>query len=260
MANIIHLGGAFSIVILSALAGFIVFRTQRHHKAKQAEEAEKLEHVATLSEEELITNSCIDQVGTTLRFTKEMYNESIQSTIDEDVRALRKIEKSCVKQIKKVERLKADIYLSLPRTDIQNEEKDILLYHITDHLWESALSIQRMVSPLHNHVENNHKTFNAAQKQEISALKTTINAYFSSMNQLAESRNIELFEKVTSKHDELLEVIRKIRKNQLKRLKSEKEGTKVSLLFSDMLHETISIIEYTYGLTKSYTNYLKDKI
>ncbi len=257
LANIIYWGGAVAIVLLCLTAIYLIYRTKRTYQKRLEKEAEELEIISTVSEDELIINACMEKVAESIHLTKETFINSVRATIDEDVRTLRKTERNCQAHLQDVEQVKVKIYFRLPGVKKHSDDLDVALYQMTDFLWEEALALERFIIPLHKHIENNHKTFTKSQQEELKPLNQSLTQYFNLVTDLVENNKFELFDKVTTSHTELQEAIRKIRKTQLKRLKTEKGGTRISLLYSDMLHEANSINNYILGLVKAYTTFSK---
>ena len=77
---------------------------------------------------------------------------------------------------------------------------------------------------------------------------------------MIESGDFTEIEKVLKAQSVILEQIRNLRKTQLKRIKKEKSGTKVSMLYLGVLHETQSMMLHLVNLVKAnrdFAAYLK---
>lgn len=257
MANIIAWGGAWSIAALSIFSGVIIFRTQRHQRLQTEELQAKKEKVAKLSPEEKITADCVSHVVESMEQIRTIYRDSLLATIDEDLKSLKKVQKKSRHLLSKIEELKKQVYFGLPQTKTVSVERDLMHYNVTDLLWEEALAVRRLVTPLYEHIDNNHKTFIKVQIEEIEELTAAIEKFFVVSILITKEKNFEHLKELNAEYQDLHQLIKKIRVNQLKRIKSKKWGTKISLLYSDMLHETISIVDFTYKLVSVYEEFVK---
>ena len=258
MANIIAWGGAWSIAALSILSGFIIFRTQRHQRLQTEELQAKKEMVAKLSPEEKITADCASHVVESIEQIRTIYRDSLLATVDEDLKSLKKVQKKSRQLLGKIEELKKQVYFGLPQTKTVSVERDLMHYNVTDLLWEEALAVRRLVTPLYEHIDNNHKTFIKVQVEEIEELRAAIEKFFVVSILITKEKNFVFFKELNAEYHDLHQLIKKIRVNQLKRIKSKKWGTKISLLYSDMLHETITIVDFTYKLVSVYEEFVKN--
>jgi Na+/phosphate symporter len=105
--------------------------------------------------------------------------------------------------------------------------------------------------PSYDHVDNNHKMMSAQQRVDMEKLYKGFMAFVSKTGKLIDKNDYSSISAVESDQQEIFDMINKLKKNQIKLLKKAGPGTKISLLYMDILSETKNLVSYTVNVLKS---------
>jgi Na+/phosphate symporter len=124
---------------------------------------------------------------------------------------------------------------------------------LIDYLREIAHSINFIAEPVFDYVDNNHKSLVPEQIEELNTIHAKLEDFFKTINRLLKDNNYELdqIERAFSKQEDLLKSLRKYRKEQIRRIKAEKVGTRNSVLYLGIINETKNLVLYSGNLLKA---------
>jgi Na+/phosphate symporter len=125
-----------------------------------------------------------------------------------------------------------------------------------DYLREVAHCLTFIVKPSLKHVENNHKAMLSSQGAELKNLSSRLDAFIKNIQKLIKTKDLSDFNKLIENQQDLLSLTDQHRKAQLKRLKSEEVGTKNSLLYIALLHETRNLALHLLNLAKAHRDFV----
>ncbi|TAJ12693.1 phosphate permease [Marinilabiliaceae bacterium JC017] len=260
VANIIHLGGIYAVIGLVLLAAFFIYRSHVISKKKEVEKTEIKEFDFEEVEGELQTSKvlekCTTSVSDTLRKVSILYNQSLADFEAENRRGLKEITKEVITLNKKTKKLKNNIYPTVKK--LQEESIDSSLYYVQviDYLRETAHCLTYIADPCHQHLDNNHKVFTPEQFEDLNNLKLEVQDIFSASIKIINTSEFEGLNALLEKQQATMDRLKELRKIQLKRIKKDKVGTKISLLYLNVLHETQNLILHLINLLKAQRDFV----
>ncbi|MCK5820886.1 MAG: inorganic phosphate transporter, partial [Bacteroidales bacterium] len=260
IANLINLGGLVAIVILIILTVFLAIKTQLNHKNKnKSEEGQELQATTNGTYTFEILSSCTNNVVEVLQSVSKNYVMVLSGLISED----RKILKNTNREIKDLNLRAKELKDNIPITiaNLPLDASDIGHYYIqeVDYLREVAHCMTYISQPAFKHVENNHKALIPAQVEELSYLGQQVEHIIREILSIINNMDVSKIDELIKLQQTILEATDQYRKNQLKRLKSELVGTRNSLLFIGLLHETRNLLLHLINLSKAHRDFLLNK-
>jgi Na+/phosphate symporter len=186
--------------------------------------------------------------------------KSLISFESEDRKQLKEAVKDVDSLNKQTKKMKTNIYKTVRK--LQEESIDSSLYYVQvlDYLRETAHCLTFITNPCWEHLDNNHKTFSEEQFHDINLLQVKVKSIIKKSVDFIESNNVDNLDTIFSDQVKILEQLRTMRKAQLKRIKKEKAGTKISMLYLGILHETQNMMLHLINLNKAqrdFANYIK---
>ncbi|MFH2141443.1 MAG: inorganic phosphate transporter [Bacteroidota bacterium] len=255
VALIISWGGIIAIGLLVLLAAFIIFRTHKLHKKRE----EKTEDIIILSDElqnpEIITN-CTENVTKIINNVAQIYEQSIDALIEEDRKKLKDLTKRVKEINSETKRLKNNIPITIHKLKEGSIETGPYYVQVLDYLRETAHCLTYITNPSFVHLDNNHKAMNPSQIVDLTEIKTdTVNLIRIIVKTINE-RNFKTLEEILATRDQLIEKIENFRKKQIKRIKNNEVGTKNSMLYLGIYHETKNMLLFGINLLKSHRDFI----
>jgi Na+/phosphate symporter len=253
VACLFYYGGPVAIVIVLALAAVIIYRTHKYHGKRTAEQQE----LAKAVEEGQLTKSKVVEMS--IRHLTDILGAFIR-TLDDTLDGLAREDldklSSTYKEFKKVEKtawtLKARASTTLDRLEEDGIEAAHMYILVVDYLNEMAKHVTNIAKSSLSHVDNNHKPLLPEQIEELEVVfedvKNQLISTIAAFKNLDEQSALELIEDVQS----FVKVVRNVRKQQIKRIKEHKIGTRNSQLYLNHLSELRNLSLFSNRLVKVY--------
>ena len=259
VAFLIHWGGIIAILGLVSLAGFILFRSFRVHRKREAELKKRIEITELKDEDyngENILNSCTENVYGTLSTVSVLFSNSIRGLIE----LKRKFTKRNIKEIKELNKevklLKNNIYKTITKLQEDDIESGHYYVQVIDYLRETAHCLTFIADPVFTYIDNNHPALVKDQQNDLQELIQLVNSFFSRIIQSIKNSDYENLDDLLENQQNLLDSIMKMKKKQLKRIKSRETGTKNSELVLNTLTETKNLLLYSVNLLKAQRDFV----
>ncbi len=204
-----------------------------------------------------ILKKCKTEVSDILREENTYYHNAIESFESEDRKSLSRIADEVDALSKKTKKLKSNIYPTVKRLQDEYIESSLYYIQVVDYLREIAHCLAFFVHPMYDHLNNNHKTFTNDQIVELEYIRRQLNQLIISNIEIIEKNQFERIDASEELKNKLMSTLQESRKYQLKRIKKESAGTKVSLLYLNMLHETQNLTLHLHNLVKANRDMMK---
>jgi phosphate/sulfate permease len=261
IANIINIGGVYSVFVLVALAIYFIYRTHVISKKRSSSETEVKEFDIEEVEDENIASTlfkkCTKSVTSSLTEISDLYGRSIRDFQAENRRDLKENVKAIGQVNKKIKKLKSNIYKTVRK--LQESDVDSSLYYVQviDYLREAAHALTYITKPCFDHLDNNHTTFNAEQYKDLSVLVGEAQVLISKVVKMISSNNFDTLDELNNEITTSIDSYKDLRKKHLKRLKKEKTSTQNIMLYLNIMHETQNLILHTRNLLKSQRDFVQ---
>ncbi|WP_321279838.1 inorganic phosphate transporter [Marinifilum fragile] len=253
-ANLINWLGGFAILGLLTLAVVFVVRSHMFHKKKsQAKEQQITEDDDTI----IIKGGIFEQLtfavsGITVKIPN-LYGKIINGLAFEERSKLKECNKKAGKLDKEAKQMKDQVPIMMKKLSEDSIATGPFYVQLIDYLREIAHSMSFIAGPAFDYVDNNHKTLIKEQVNELNIIQTNLDDFFRTINRLLKDSNYETaeIERALEKQKDLLKSLRKFRKEQIKRIKAEKVGTRNSVLYLGILNETKNLTLHAGNLLKA---------
>lgn len=259
-ANIMMFGGVYAIAALIALAAFMVYRTHVISKKQDSEKKSygdlEIEEVDGEILSEKVLEKCRTSVSKVLKDVSKIYGDSLNFFEAEDRKHLKETTKEVSSLNKKIKKLKSNIYNTVRK--LQEESIDSGLYYVqvVDYMRETTHSLAFITNPCFEHLDNNHKVFTDAQFEEINIMESKVRSLITKSITMIDHSDFSNLQDLMEEQSKLIETIKGLRKKQLKRIKKEKAGTKISMLYLSVLHETQNMLLHLINLLKAQRDFV----
>lgn len=262
IALILHAGEVFGVVLMVALAVFLLIRSKIMHRNREkdiveAEEIMKLE--STAGEFEIVELSktnvlfVLDQIPEVLLTTQ-------QGILKEKLKTLKKADK-LVKEIdKRTIAFKTSVNSSIGALGENYLTTGEYYIKNTDLLREIAVSLNYITHPIYQHFDNQHKNFNKTQIRDLVEISDSLMHFTTKIRKLvAEDTSMEGMSDLSSNQTIVCDKLREIRLQQIKRVKNKEAASRSNLLFFNIITEIQNLTKFLAELTENELKYNKIK-
>ncbi|MEA3448593.1 MAG: inorganic phosphate transporter [Bacteroidota bacterium] len=249
---ILHFGGFVAVIIISLLAAYLIYKTFRKQKVKDTEAAKK---AAIYKGERTFVEICRDNVSFTLSDMLDTYKVNMRALMAYDRKTLKKNTKRIEKISKESKNLKDELYKTIQKLDEEEVSSSLHYVQVLDYLREASHSLSYIGEPSLIHVENKHKELSKAQIEDLEKLVQAYRPIHEAARDMIMKEQFDAVDYVKEQLDYLTDVIAKLKKDQLKRIKKKKDSTKASVLFINLLQENKLLAISVVNLLKSYRDF-----
>jgi hypothetical protein len=243
-------GGKVAIIVISALALFMLVRSNIMAKKKSLDDDASDAYTAGGNEREIIGQST-DEVHDVMDKVTGIYNRTMVAVMKENRKALRELVRESNDLFYRSRERK---YAMMPVLDrLKGSDIETIHYYVqvVDYLSEVTKSLVHITRPAFDHIDNNPKGFTKEQAQDLMAVNDNVKKLYDKINRMLETNDFSDMEKVMRGRDRLMEMISDVIKRQLRRIQGEKGSTKTSVLFLNILNETKTMVLQSRNLLKS---------
>jgi len=262
IATIISLCGTFMIFVFVAFAAFLILRTQsifnKNNNDKKIDEDEKV--LGTDNNEEII-KKIKKQVTDSLLIINQIYTMGINGFLEENRSLMKDVQKK--KNIynaksKKMKNKLPDVIQTLRQQDSSDNTEHYYVV-LVNCLRGISNSLDYIIQPMYEHIENNHKPFVLSQKQELNEFLNQITAFFNSSLEVLKTGESEKVITLIQLKNDLSNCLAVMEKNQIKRIKKKEVNTRNALLFFNTITETKNFLINYINLCKSQRHFFPQK-
>ena len=256
IALILYWTHLFGLIVLIPLAIFLVVKSHIFHHKKSEEESRKNEHLKVTSlDGDSIYEKCSANVTSLLLATYKVLNRTIDSFIKEKHKKLKESVKTAKSLSKEAKALKKEIPSTLQKLTEESFESGHNYIEIIDYLREMMHCITHIVSPVYEHVDNNHTPMSKFQEESLIELDNILQGYISEVVASITRTDFSKQEKTILTSQTIIEMITKTRKRHLKSIKKEPGSTRTNMLFLDILSELKILVLHINNIYKSFRDF-----
>ena len=257
VANIINLGGIAAALTGLAVALFVVIRSSLRHKKKAQKLAGKdeFEEKTTLSGQNILLK-CNTSIMDVIASVQDLYHSSILCLIKEDWKKMKKTKRKVDELNQNTKDLKYNLYPTLRKLEEEFIETGPYYVQILDYLRETAHCLEFIADPVYEHLDNNHPGLIPEQSRDLQDLNGSVHSFFDDVQTVIQKEDYENLDSLLNKQRKILDHITKLKKKQIKYIKSESVGTRNTMLYLNLLNESKNLLLYTINVVKSHRDFL----
>ena len=246
----------FGILLMVIVAAVVVYRSHVYHKRKTEEET--AEDLSSFSDETIVDKS-MDTILLTLGkvvITSELALEGLEK---EDKKKLKKAKKDVKNMTEKTKYLKDHINVIVEKLHEDSIGSGSYFVQVVDYLREMVHSVEYVVIPVLNHVDNNHRPLKKEQMNELRRVYAKLERLIQIVARSVKSRDFSDQDELLSMLEDYLKLIESLRKGQIKRVKNNVVGTKNTILYLTILNESKNLGLQVVNLFKSQRDFVNYK-
>lgn len=265
VALVLHYGGNISIVVLIALAVFILIRSHVIYKKRKAksEGNETLKQLMKSNDSaealQLMRQHTREELCKVLEYAETNFELTVTSFLHENLRGLRramgsgKFEKQLIKQMKRTGTV------AMCRLNNQTVlEKGLYYYQGNDFASELVYSISRLCEPCLEHIDNNFNPFDAIQKGEFSDVTEDITYFLQQCRKALENNDFNNLDEEINRGFDINNQLATLKQKELQRIQSQSGSIRVSMVYLSMVQEAHNVVTYTINMMKVSRKFQSD--
>jgi phosphate/sulfate permease len=245
LASVIFYTEIVGLLVLAGVAGFLMWRSSNMHKKREKGFEDQ--------ERRLTGNmSNIDEALTSLKSELVSVMQSVISIVDATHEGLttenRVILRDARKRAKDLHKQGKSMAAIIVRTSQLDEDESIenkTYAEVSGSLQLLLRSLRNITSECFDHVDNNHKQFTDLQSEELSVIVSELRRHLINLSDKLAASDFTYTEGLTKEIKRVRTLIRKSNKQQLKRTQKEKQTSRTSLLYLELLTEYEEIVHHT---------------
>jgi phosphate/sulfate permease len=255
-AMFISWGGLLATIAAIILAIAFVVRTYYIHRKRSKDEEEAEEKELKIWNGENILAECNDNISTTVISVSKLYYLVIHSLINEDRKRLKKVNKKIEELNLLTKNLKKRVFTTLKKLEEDSVETGHYYVQTLDYLREIAHCLTFIVDPVYEHIDNNHSPVIPEQAKDLKQLNEDIAELFNYILNMLKKGNFQEMDLIIRKQTAILETLNRLKKKQIKLIKSETVGTRNSMLVLGLYAESKNLLLNTINMVKAHRDFI----
>ncbi len=244
-------GGTVAILVISALAIFLLVRSNLKAKRKSLDGDASVAYTADGSEAEIL-RQCTREVSEVMDKVTEIYTRTMVAVMKENRKALRELVKESNDLLYRSRERKYAVMPILHKLGECDIETSQYYVQVVDYLSEVTKALVHITRPAFDHIDNNHRGFSKDQVKDLVMVNDNVREVYDKINGMLETNDYSDMDRVMQMRDRLMELIGEVIMRQLRRIRGSETGTtKTSVLFLNILTETKTMVLQSRNLLKS---------
>ena len=257
VAIILSWGSFYAIGLILLLSLYLMYKFHITTKIKEEREIT----ISKMSEDikdENILEQCTNNVHDTLYSVSDIYENLILGIEESDRKKLKDVAKEVKVLNFQAKTLKDNVYKVLKKLRKGSISESHHYAQVLDYLRETAHCFTYLATPAFEYFENHHSALIDIQVKELKDVNSQFKIFTQFVLKTIEESQFSRMDEVLQKQDALLVLIETYRKSQMKRLKHEEVGSKNSMLYLGLLHETKNLMLHIVNLTKAQRDFVEN--
>jgi Na+/phosphate symporter len=157
---------------------------------------------------------------------------------------------------KRAKKLKDDVFIIIEKLQQDQIETGHFYVQVVDYLREMAHSLNYALKPVLTHFENRHKPFDSDQISQFNEFRTKLNDFFNFSLYILKEKRYDNLDELIDKRKVLVEKLKTLEKNHIKRIKSNTVSTRNSVLYFNIITETKSLLLNLINVVKAQRDFV----
>ena len=246
-------GGKIAIAAMVILVVFILHKSGRLHTKRKDKELQQQQILSTEAELVTATNKEVHRV---MEKTLSICRRTIEGLKNED----RKVSKKAMVEANELyEKFKDkrdyEVVPTLESIQVNALEVEQEYVQLVDYSYEITKALKAMTEATFRYIDNNHTAFSDEQVNDLSTIYKTLSEVYTGYAAMEKTGDYARFNLVTNLRESILDLIPKMTKRQIKRVKEGESSTRSSILFLNIVNESKIITLQSSNLMKSHRNF-----
>ena len=257
IALVISLGGKLMIFVFIAVAIFIVLRTHMLFNSRNKKSLVEQEDLIDGKDPyEVIIGKSSKQVVNAIVSSNYVFSLGIEGFLNEDRNKLKLAKKASVDFSRRSKRNKEKVYSTVEALTGGKVDTAHLYVQVMNYKREMAHAVHFIIDPIIKYSDNDHKPFTSEQNAELLMLVVQVDNFFNFALHTVKENKFENVEPLIADREKIFEILSRLEKNQIKRIKNKEVNTCNSLLYFKINSETKNLLLHTVNVIKSQRDFI----
>lgn len=243
------------LLILLITVVIVVWSFIAHRRRTVKEKEAEMQEISNIENAGLFLPECGNLLISNFTRIEEFVDKIASGLIREERRTLRMTAREIVQMNLDIKGRKNRVHHFIRKLQEQNLEAGVYYVQIFDYLREAGHSVTYLMEPVIKHIENNHPPLTLTQKKELRGLSLQFREFVNNIIHMLNSSDLNEIARVLSKQAEVLQSIKDLNRQQLKRIKKGEIGTRTALLYLGVLNEAKNLTLHLGNVIKSYRDF-----
>ncbi len=185
-----------------------------------------------------------------------VFSLGIEGFLNEDRNKMKLAEKASIDFSRRSKRNKEKVYSTVEALTGGKVDTAHFYVQVMNYKREMAHAVHFIIDPIINYSDNDHKPFTAEQNAELLKLVVQVDNFFNFALHTVKENKFENIETLITDREKIFEVLSKLEKNQIKRIKNKEVNTRNSLLYFKINSETKNLLLHAVNVIKSQRDFI----
>jgi phosphate/sulfate permease len=253
-AFLVNWGGIIAVLILFALAIFVLFRTFITHRKK-----EQLNVINKEEDQYDIYTLCNKNTVKVLKMIPDFLEDIIKAVYKEDRKSIKKIHENVNLLMLDTKNRKNCFTVRLRNLDEDSLEYGHFYLQMLHYIREFTHSTKYIADAAYEHIYNNHRPIQKDQYEELRDMQKQVEDIFDSVAKAVVTQDFSKKEKIKHKQEKLLDHISEFQSSQVKRIKNGKSNTRNSMLYMTLIFGMRDLLVHAIRLLKVQSKFMPNE-
>lgn len=266
VASIMYFGGPVAMVVMAALALFLLIRSHISYKNKKNEEVRDVKMDIVLNAENpqevwtALSSHTADTLCHTLEYAADTYEGVIRAFAREDVRKLRTALDKIVEEKAWLKKQRRHETLGFRRIDKGLAfEKNTWYYLSSNNAQQILNTLTRITNPMKEHTDNNFRPLSPQYLEEFLPYQQRLVAVFRGISEVIRTGDFSEAEKLSAEGKWLKKEISNLRRVQTHRLQEDAENIKVAFVYLNLIQESHELLSEVRNVLRGCEKFFIDQ-
>ena len=267
VASIMYFGGPIAMVIMAALALFLLIRSHITYKNKKSEEVRDVKLDIVLNSEnpqevwEALSGHTAETLCHTLEYAADTYEGVIRAFAREDVRKLRTALDKIVEEKAWLKKMRRHETLGFRRIDKGLAfEKNTWYYLSSNNAQQILNTLTRITNPMKEHTDNNFRPLSPQYLEEFAPYQQRLVAVFRGISEVIRTGDFSEAEKLSAEGKWLKKEISNLRRVQTHRLQEDAENIKVAFVYLNLIQESHELLSEVRNVLRGCEKFFVENV
>ena len=266
VASIMYFGGPVAMVVMAALALFLLIRSHISYKNKKSEEVRDVKMDIVLNADDpqevwaALSGHTADTLCHTLEYAADTYEGVIRAFAREDVRKLRASLDKIVEEKAWLKKQRRHETLGFRRIDKGLAfEKNTWYYLSSNNAQQILNTLTRITNPMKEHTDNNFRPLSPQYLEEFAPYQQRLVAVFRGISEVIRTGDFTNAEKLSAEGKWLKKEISNLRRVQTHRLQEDAENIKVAFVYLNLIQESHELLSEVRNVLRGCEKFFIDQ-
>jgi len=186
-----------------------------------------------------------------------MYFLSILNFTKEKRKELTEVRREIKELNQETKNLKKNLFRTIKKLEDDDIESGHYYVQVLDYIREATNSLQFVISPIFNHVDNNHPPLPKDQALELLQFSEKMSEFFNFSLNILKNSKFDNIPELIKLRNEIVNLTLELKKNQIHYLKTQGKGTKVSLVFLEIMTESKNLVLFVTNVIQAQKEFVE---